>query len=187
AGPPLFVASVFVGVFVLTLVVWRGKRRIAAGEWRLAGVLGATFVAFGAFVSWVDMRFYVGLYDHLHALLEFCAFVSFAIACQIFGLALVRVIPQLLWFNRVFAVMVLALGLTFVSHRPLRTWTDARLAHAWVEEYYVGRALRRAQLLELELTSDKSFPMARLDHIHRRFHVKKRGLQPSYLELSEVD
>lgn len=186
-GPPAFVSVVFVAVFGLTLLLWRMQRRIALGRRKAALWVGGGFVGLACGALWIDMNVYVGLYEHLHAFLELTAFGFFVAAFQLFGFAVVRAIPRIYWFNRLLATGLVILGVTFVTYRPLRTWTDSRLAHAWVDEYYVGRALRRTQLVELELTSDKTLRVARVDHLARRFHLKDRSLAPDYLQPTEIE
>lgn len=182
AGPALFVLTVAVGTLVCTLFLWRAQRGVLWGRRRFALTMGAVFCALGAAALWVDMNIYVGLYSHLHAFLELCAFSFFVAAFQLFGHVLVRALPQVRVATRLLAVALLALGVTFIAYRPLRTWTDSQLAHAWVDEYYVGRTLRRAQLMELQLTSDKSLRVARVEHLARRFDLKDRSLDPAYLK-----
>ncbi len=186
-GPLLFVALVFFVVLGLSLLLWRMQRRVALGRRRVALLVGGGFVGLACVALWIDMNVYVGLYEHLHAFLELSAFGFFVAAFQLFGFALVRALPRVSRMTRGLALGLVLLGVTFVTYRPLRTWTDSRLAHAWVDEYYVGRALRRAQLVELELTSDKSLRVARVEHLARRFQLENRSLDPNYLRPTELE
>lgn len=185
-GPPLFIAVVFSAVLLCTLLLWRAQRGVLFGRRRFALTMGCGFLALGSVALWIDMNFYVGLYEHLHGFLELCAFGFFVAGCQLFGHVLVRAVPRLKLLIRASALGLLALGVTFVAYRPLRTWTDSRLAHAWVDEYYVGRALRRAQLMELQLTSNQTLRVARVEHLARRFDLQDRSLDPAYLEPVDV-
>jgi hypothetical protein len=186
AGPVIFVLLVAGAVLLSTLLLWRAQRAVLWGRRRLALTMGSVFVLLGGGALWVDMNAYVGLYAHLHAFLELSAFSFFVAAFQLFGHVLSRAIPPIRVVTRVLATLLIALGVIFVSYRPLRTWTDAHLAHAWVDEYYVGRTLRRAQLMELSLTTQKTLRVARVEHLARRFSLKDRTLDPAYLEHIEV-
>lgn len=186
AGPYLFVLVVAGGVLLATLLLWRAQRAVLWGRRRLALTMGSAFVALGSAALWVDMNVYVGLYASLHAFLELSAFSCFVAAFQLFGHVVVRAFPSLRVVNRVLATALIALGVAFITYRPLRTWTDSHLAHAWVDEYYVGRTLRRAQLMELSLTSQQTLRVARVEHLARRFDLKDRSLDSVYLKQVDV-
>lgn len=186
AGPVVFVLVVAGAVLVSTLLLWRAQRGVIWGRRRFALTMGSVFVALGCFALWLDMNVYVGLYSHLHVFLELSAFSFFVAAFQLFGHVLVRAFPTLRVVTRALSTALIALGVAFVTYRPLRTWTDSHLAHAWVDEYYVGRTLRRAQLMELSLTSNKTLRVARIEHLARRFGIKDRRLDPVYLKQIDV-
>lgn len=187
AGPPLFLIAVSAGVFLCAFLMWRVQRRSALGRHGFGLFLGLSYFALGCGALYVDMTAYVGLYDHLHTFLELVAFALLVGSFQVLGFVATRKTMLARTFSRVAATALLTLGLVFVAYRPLRTWTDAHLAHAWVDEVYVGRALRRAQLMELQLTGGETLRVARVDHLARRFEVKSDELSPQWLEQTKWD
>lgn len=187
AGPPLFLLAVAAFVFVCALIMWRVQRRAALGRPALGVLYGTLLSAFGCGALYVDMNAYVGLYGYLHTFLELLAFALLVGGFQVLGFVLTRLSAWTLPVTRVLAGALLALGIVFVAYRPLRTWTDAQLAHAWVDEIYVGRALRRTQLMELQLTGGESLRVARMEQIARRFEVKDDSLAPQWLETTTHD
>lgn len=181
-GPVLFALGFGASTAICTYWVWRAQR--LAMKKRLTLPLGyaCSLFALGISALIIDMRFYVDLYPELHALLEYSAMALFFCAYQLAGFILLRFEPRLLPYNRLLALCLLTLGGSFLGSRSLRTWTDSHLAHAWVDEFYVGRALRRAQELELQLTGGSTLELARVDHLARRFGLKTRELDEKWLK-----
>jgi len=73
-----------------------------------------------------------------------------------------------------------------VTSSSLRMWVDAQLSHAWVDEYYVGRTLRRVTTLELLLRGGQSLDMERVRFIKRRFSITDASLDPAYTQAQIV-
>lgn len=185
-GPTLIILVAVAGGFVLTVFMWRTQRRVARHQFK--GAVGASLLLFfaGCSALWVDMSLYVGLYSHLHEFLEFSAFCLFFATFQLTGFVLVRRWRGALLVSRIIGSGLVIVLLVFIGIEPLRTWTDARLAHAWVDEYYVGRTLRRAQQLQLSVSEGGSFQMARVEQLVRRFDVRERSLKEEWLRKVEV-
>lgn len=181
-GPPLFLLAVALGVTACALLMWRVQRRSAMGRHRFGIAVGGLYLLTGCGVLFIDMNAFVGLYDHLHTFLELVAFALLVGGFQVVGFLLLRTISFVRPLTRWLASALLVLGLVFVAYRPLRTWTDSHLAHAWVDEVYVGRALRRTQLMELQLSGGETLRVARMDHLSRRFDVHDDSLSKRYLE-----
>jgi hypothetical protein len=183
-GPILFTLFAVVVALIGTILMWRLQRRVARHHYPAASGVAFGLLALAALVLWIDMTLYVGLYSHIHDFLEFCAFCLFFSSFQLLGFVLVQKWTGHLVIARVIAGGVVLLLVSFATIRPVRTWTDARLAHAWVDEYYVGRAIRRLQQMELSLSRGGSLKMARVDHLARRFHVQDRSLAPEWMTLT---
>ena len=185
-GPPLFSGAFAVSSTLCTLIVWRAQRRVVRGTRALSLYVAGSFAVIAATALWLDMNIYVDLYPELHALLEYCAMALFFCAFQLVGFVLVRLRPRIAIYSRFVALALVTLGLAFATSHTLRNWTDSRLSHAWVDEFYVGRALRRTQQLELQLTGGKTLEMARVEHLTRRYDVKDRSLDPRWMKSRSV-
>ncbi len=186
SGPLLAQVGVFVAVTVSSFLVWRAKRMVARGRMRPPTILSGAFLSLGCVLCWMDLSFYVGLYEDIHTFLEICAFSSFLCGFQLLGFVLVQRFSGLIIASRVSAGFVLSLGLSFVAFPSLRTWTDQQLAHAWVDQIYVGRALRRTQEVEISLNGGGSFQMARVDQLGRKFSLVEPHLAGKWIEPSEL-
>lgn len=181
-GPVIVVVAAIVVALLGTLCMWRLQRRVAHFQFRLALTSALGLFVFAWIALWVDMTLYVGLYAHLHDFLEFSAFCLFFASFQLLGFVLVRRWRANVIAARIISAIVLLVLVSFASIRSLRTWTDARLAHAWVDEFYVGRAVRRLQQLELGLSHGGSLHMARIEQLARRFDIQDRHLDPAWFK-----
>jgi len=181
-GPYFLSGAIGFTLTAVMLLVWRAQSRARRGRGKLAVRLSAILVAGGASACWADMNVLAGLYPALHTLLELTAFSCFFGAFQLLGFLWTRAMPFALLGSRLGGLALLSLGAAFLFSKPLRTWTDARLAHAWVDKVYVGRVLERVQTLELELSGEGSLNMARVDQLARRFHLKDRGQGAEYMQ-----
>ncbi len=185
-GPPLFSAGFAASSTLCTLIVWRAQRRVVRGARALSLCVAGSFAAVAACALWLDMNVYVDLYPELHALLEYCAMAFFFCAFQLVGFVIVRLKPQIALYSRFVALALVTLGLTFATSHTLRNWTDSRLSHAWIDEFYVGRVLRRTQQLELQLSGGKTLEMARVERLTQRYKVKNRGLDDRWMQSRSV-
>lgn len=185
-GPWLFSLSFAAASTLCTLIVWRAQRRVVRGARAVPLGVAFAFASFASSALWLDMNVYSDLYPELHALLEYCAMALFFCAFQLIGFVLVRLRPEIALYSRILALALLALGLTFATSHNLRNWTDSHLSHAWIDELYVGRVLRRTQQLELQLTGGETLEMARVDHLTDRFEVKNRTLDARWMQSRHV-
>lgn len=186
-GPPLFV--LVVGLLVAVFVWWiiGVERRCARGEHRRALLVGGGLIAAAALPVWVDMTQYVSLYEPLHALLEGTAFALIFTGTQLVGFVAVRRWQGLRWVSRSLALLFVAYGIVFAASPRLRDRTDRLLGHTWVDEIYVGRALRRTQTLEASLqgTDPRSLEIVRVQRLVERYELGDTSLHPSWDEPPE--
>lgn len=185
-GPLLAQLCLLLGVTFASVLIRRAQRRVLFGRYFMPLSLSGACLVLGAGCAWADLSYYVGLYEDIHTLLEILAFSSFLAGFQLLGFVLVQRLPVLVFGSRLAAVFVLTLGISFVALRPLRTWTDKHLAHAWVDQLYVGRNLRRAQEMEVSLDGGRSFQMARVEQLGRQFSLEERRLDPLYHKPSSL-
>ncbi len=183
-GPPLFVAVVMTVVAGFVWWIIGVERRCARGEHGRALLVGGGLIASSALPVWLDMTMYVSLYEPLHRLLEALAFALIFTGSQLVGFVVVRRWRGLLWASRGIAVSLVAYGATFALWPALRDQTDRLLGHTWVDEIYVGRALRRAQNIEATLqgTDPKSLEIVRVQRLVERYQLGDTSLHPSWDE-----
>lgn len=181
-GPALFALGFMIAVGLVSWLSLRADRLVARRR-RYAPALRLSLLCFAlsAAAFWADMTLYVSLYERLHTLLEVVAFALLVGGLQGVGFVLLRRFPALRVPTRVSALALAALAVLFVGSRPFRSYTDGLLAHAWIDEVYVGRTLKRAQLVELSLDGGASLEMARVNHIVQRFGLKQTKLDDAYL------
>lgn len=183
-GPPLFVVAVMGIVAAFVWWVIGVERRCARGDHRRALLVGGGLIAASVAPVWLDMTLYVSLYEPLHGLLEALAFALIFTGTQLVGFVAVRRWGGLLWASRGLALCLLAHGTIFSLSPMLRERTDRLLGHTWVDEIYVGRALRRTQNLEATLqgTDPKSLEIVRVQRLVERYELGDTSLHPSWDE-----
>ncbi len=177
-GPPLFELLVICGVTYFVWLVIGLERRTAQGRRKRAVFAGIALCCLAALPIRADMTLYVSLYEDLHRVLEVSAYALLFTGVQLMGFVLVRRFRNLLWVSRVVASALVVYAALFVASPRLRDIVDARLAHAWVDEVYVGRTLRRAQRIEARLSKagDGSLDMLRVQRLLERYQVKSTKL-----------
>lgn len=178
---------IFCGVFALaiSIITWSMDRAQQAADqlrFRPGMRLGTGLVLLGILLLWIDMNLYVGLYQFLHTFLEFSAFFSFFAAAQMFGYCFIRLYPKALMGSRVLGASLVLVGISYVTSPKLRTWVDAQLSHAWVDEFYVGRTLRRIVQVELMFRDGETLQMERIRYIKQRFQIDDATLDQHYSE-----
>lgn len=183
-GPPLFVLAVMV---IVSLFVWWVigiERRCVRGEHRRGVLIGGALIAAAALPIYLDMSLYVSLYGPLHALLEGMAFALIFTGTQLVGFVAVRRWRGLSWVSRVLAGTFVVHGFVFALSPGLREFTDRKLGHTWVDEIYVGRALRRTHNIEATLqgTDPKSLEMVRVQRLVERYELGDTSLHPLWVD-----
>lgn len=181
-GPPLFVLAVMGLVIAFVWWIIGVERRCARGEYKRGVILGSGLIAAAAVPIGIDMSLYVSLYGPLHALLEGMAFALIFTGTQLVGFVAVRRWRGLSWVSRALAVSFVVHGALFALSPGLRDYTDRKLGHTWVDEIYVGRALRRAHNIEATLqgTDPKSLEMVRVHRLIERYELGDTSLHPSW-------
>lgn len=144
--------------------------------------IGAALLASGAFVSYVDLTWYVALYPRLHTLIELVAALCLGAG---FALPLAR-LATLARGARILRALAIAFGawcvLTVVWPRT-RAWFDDSLKHVWLEEAYVGRMLRRLQVAEAFFSDPLNWPgmhMARIARLKNRYGLADTRVAPEW-------
>ncbi len=160
------------------LVALEGGRRRP-----FVGVVAFLVVA-GAAATYVDLTWYVALYPRLHTLIEVVAVLCFGVA---YGL-LLTVASRFAMADRVVGALGLGaaawLALTVVSP-GVRTFYDDSLKHVWLEEGYVGRMLRRLQVIEAYLEDPWNWPglhMSRIQRLRKRYPLPDLSPSPVWSE-----
>jgi len=180
-GPALFVCGVMAFVILISWLGFRVDRQAARRRYSSALLLAFGYLGLSAAAFWADMNLYVSLYERLHTLLEVAAFGLLVAAFQAVGFVAMRRFPGLRLPTRALAGSLVTLAVVFVGYRPLRSYTDGLLSHAWVNQVYVGRTLKRAQMVELTLDGGHSLEMARVHHIAERYGLSRTKQDPSWL------
>ncbi len=181
-GPPLFEIGVLAVVAYFVWLVIGLERRTARGRRRPALVVGLALCALSALPMWADMTLYVSLYEDLHRVLEVSAFALLFTGAQLLGFAAIRRFPSLRLVSRGLGALLIAYAVVFAASSHVRDTIDGRLAHAWVDELYVGRTLRRVQRVEahFEKTGDGSLEMLRVQRLIDRYGLKDTTLDPMW-------
>lgn len=179
-GPWLFCGLL---AFMIAFITWSMERAQHDADNNKFGrsiYLGTSLLITGVGLLWVDMNLYVGLYQFLHSFLEICAFSSFFSAAQVLGYCLILRHPGALVGSRAVGASLVMVGASYAALPGLRTWVDAQLSHAWVDEFYVGRTLRRMAQLELMIRDGDTLQMERVRYIKQRFEIKDATLDQKY-------
>lgn len=171
-GPVLALLLGALGAYAAAWLALLALDQLKRGEVRLALVAGLAWGALGLELSHLDLTTLVALYPRLHALLEAAAWLALALG---FGLLLGIAERQLRAVRRTEAALVAA-GLTLSGSLALsgvvRTRIEGALRHTFLEEVYVGRMLRRLQLLEAFAADPRGFRSLSWSRIEG---LKKRG------------
>jgi uncharacterized protein len=168
------VVAVLAGAGAAYVAAWLwlfGAERMARGDlsWGLVAATG--WGAVGMQLARLDLTQYVALYTRLHAVLEAAAWLSLGVGYS----ALLRLAGRR---SRRFERAVAALGtaslgvaVAIAASVELRTAIEGKLRHAFLEEVYVGRMLRRMQLVEAFAADPRGFrslSWSRLERLRKR-------------------
>lgn len=186
-GPLLLAGACALGAGLGAALFRRGARSIQEKHsgWILVAL---AFFAAAVGLSGVDLTQYVSLYPGIHQILELfailCGSASFAlILLRLAQIAALR--STMLGLGAIASLWVLAC----CSLPSIREWLDQSLKHVWLEEVYVGRMLRRGQIVEAFLRNPfewRGVHHARLGRLHQRYPIRDRTLAPQWEEpLSE--
>ena len=153
-------------------------------RWLSFWLVVALFSASGALLVWIDLTQYVSLYARIHTILELASALTlgaaFALALHAFtrssarGEAIVRALG---------AISVLWL-VAFIALSRIRLRIDDWLRHVWLEEAYVGRVLRREQIVEAFLKDPlhwRGLYMSRVARVRERFPIGAPSIAPEWL------
>ncbi len=181
-GPYLFLTLFFLGVTLVTREVGKAQLAVERKRYRRASVTAGLLFLCATLMLIVDMTVYVGLYRFLHHFLEYCAFACYFAVAQLIGYAMVRKWSSALIASRLVGACLIGVGAAYVALPALRVWVDSQLAHAWVDEFYAGRTLRRLSHVELILRGGDSLQMQRVRTLRRRFDVLDDSLARAYTD-----
>src|SRR5690606_2922529 len=162
------------------------RRALAALEgkrWQFAAIV-ALFLLAGGGAAYVDLTWYVALYPRLHTLLEVAAVLFFGVGYGLLLTAAARFVTVSRVLGAAGAAAALWLACTVVSPR-VRTFFDDSLKHVWLEEGYVGRMLRRLQVVEAYLEDPWNWPglhMSRIQRLRKRYPLPDLSLSPEWSE-----
>lgn len=171
-GPALLLLVGALGVWCAALLALLAQQRLGTADRGLTLVIAAGFVTLGLQLARVDLTEYVALYGRLHGALEGSAWAALGSGYGLLlGLLRARWPEHVVAGSRVLAAGALALLLALTVSGGLRVRLEGGLRHVFLEEVYVGRMLRRLQLLEVfanDPGSFQSFPLSRLKGLQRR-------------------
>jgi hypothetical protein len=171
-GPALAVLLVGFATGLSAWVALCGFQRAKAGAQRGPLLAAAGFGVLGFQLTRLDLTAYVALYARLHTALEVLAWAAFT---TMFGLMLVMLGRSQPKFRTAFwvpASLGLVTLLTLVASAGLRTRLEGGLRHVFLEEVYVGRMLRRLQLVEAFAADPRGFrslSWSRLARLRERY------------------
>lgn len=170
-GPVL---ALLVGALASYLAAWLAlvaQARAARGDDGAALLATLGFGSIGLQLARLDLTQFVALYPRLHNLLEACAWLALAL-----GFAALLSLGERRWrplAGAIRAAGVVALGVLAAvsSSVSVRTHIEGALRHTFLEEVYVGRMLRRLQLLEAFAADPRGFrslSWSRLEGLRKR-------------------
>lgn len=152
----------------LALVV---QTRAARGDDGAALIAVLGFGSLGLQLARLDLTQFVALYPRLHNLLEAGAWLALAL-----GFAALLALAERRWrrlaavFHVLGAVSLFVLAIVALSVQ-VRTQIEGALRHTFLEEVYVGRMLRRLQLVEAFAADPRGFrslSWSRLEGLRKR-------------------
>jgi hypothetical protein len=187
-GPALAVLVGAACIWVASLVALRAQQQLRRGDQAMVLVVALGFGALGLQIARVDLTEYVALYTRLHTVLEASAWIALAVSYALL-LAIARQRwPRTAQAGRALAAATLLLALALAFSGVLRTRIEGALRHAFLEEVYVGRMLRRLQLVEAfatDPTGFRSLPLSRLKGLQERHGLSSLAQDPKWKRTSE--
>ncbi len=185
-GPGVFMLAAGSVTAVGAAALLVALRLLAGQRWLLFGLIVALFAASGTLVVWIDLTQYVSLYSRIHTILELTAALTLGAA---FALGL----HAMTLFNARGEAIVRGLGalgllwlVAFIALARIRVRIDDWLRHVWLEEAYVGRVLRREQIVEAFLKDPlhwRGLYMSRVARVRERFPLGPPKIAPEWLSL----
>jgi uncharacterized protein len=177
-GPLLALLASWAVCYALAWLALHVFGRIAQGKLAAGLLSAAAWGALGLQIARLDLTAYVALYARLHTLLEAAAWLSLALGYWALAATLARRWPR---SERTLAVLgsaALAVTCAIALSPDLRTAIEGRLRHAFLEEVYVGRMLRRLQLVEAFAADPRGFrslSWSRLEGLRKRHGLLALG------------
>ncbi|HVY27099.1 MAG TPA: sulfatase-like hydrolase/transferase [Polyangiaceae bacterium] len=156
-GPVLALLLGALGSYVAAWLALSAQARAAGGDDGVALIAALGFGSLGLQLARLDLTELVALYPRLHNLLEACAWLALAL-----GYAALLALAERRWPASGAAlraggacglVALLAVALSV----QVRTRIEGALRHTFLEEVYVGRMLRRLQLVEAFAADPRGF------------------------------
>lgn len=182
-GPSLVLLAGSGASFVAAWLGMRGAERVGQGD-DAAGIwVAAAWGAAGLAIAHVDLTQYVALYTRLHTLLEAAAWLCLALGYDALLLLLSRHVPATERTLSLLGSGALAISAALAISPELRGSVEGRLRHAFLEEVYVGRMLRRLQLAEAFIADPRGFrslSWSRLEVLRKRHGLTSLGEDPRW-------
>ncbi len=182
-GPALLVLLGAVGIWCGAFVALLAAERLRRGDLGMALVIALGFATLGLQIARVDLTQYVALYTRLHTTLEAAAWLALALGYGLM-LAIARQrYPGMARASEALAGLALLLAALLAVSAPLRTRVEGGLRHVFLEEVYVGRMLRRLQLVEAFASDPRGFrslPLSRLQGLRERHGLTKLEQDPKW-------
>jgi uncharacterized protein len=182
-GPSLVLLAGAGGSFVAAWLGMWGARRVGRGDDHVGFVVAAAWGALGLAIAHVDLTQYVALYTRLHTLLEAAAWLCLALGYDALLLLVSRRAPGAERAMVLLGAGALGTTAALTLSTELRVAVEGRLRHAFLEEVYIGRMLRRLQLAEAFATDPRGFrslSWSRLEVLRKRRGLRQLGEDPRW-------
>jgi hypothetical protein len=187
-GPALLVLLGAGAAWGAAFVALWARARLAEGDQPVAVIVALGFGVLGLEIARWDLTQYVALYTRLHSVLEASAWVALSLGYGLLLAVARRRWPGVSRVSQVLTSGALALLVALTLSSVLRTRVEGALRHVFLEEVYVGRMLRRLQLVEA-FTSDpqgfRSLPWSRLQGLKQRHDLMSARQDPQWKRPAE--
>lgn len=171
-GPALLFLLGAGGIWCSAWIALWAARAAERGQRSQVAAVALASGALGLQIAHLDLTSYVALYGRLHAALEAAAWASLGLGFSLLLRLALSAAPALERASVALgsAALLAAAGLALSA--GLRTGVEGALRHVFLEDVYVGRMLRRLQLVEAFATDPRGFrslPLSRLEALRRRY------------------
>lgn len=183
-GPYALIAAAGVSAWIVARLALGAPPALERkARWPVPVGAAATATA-GALIA-IDLVAYPALYAPLHTALEVMAGVLLTCVGAVGLDAWTKARPSARFSIDVAAAVALAWSVLFAAWRAPRRWMDGSLRHVWLEPRYVGRMLRRVQMVEAYLKDPRGWrglDVSRVQDLKERFDIATTALAAKWAE-----
>lgn len=188
-GPVLSLLAGAGGAWCAAWLALLAAERVERGDHAVGLLSALCFGALGLQLARVDLTRYVALYTRLHTALEVAAWIALGLG---YGLLLSIARRRRPGLSRAWQILGgggLLVAVALLLSGSLRTRVEGALRHVFLEEVYVGRMLRRLQLLEAFASNPRGFqslPLSRLEGLRKRYGFTQLEQDPKWTPRAEL-